>query len=141
MAQAIKEGIHIPDKFRPDGQLDCEAHALTRYTDIGFFIHSMFHCVYAHCRCRHKNLVELLGFCRSPPMLLYEYMENGNLYDRLFKVSQELKYTVKRTILFCSFLEINGTVLHFERGSSIVIRFVALSRHFSPGAQPKLAFR
>ena len=39
-----------------------------------------------HCRCRHKNLVELMGYCASPPMLVFEYMEQGTLHDRLFEV-------------------------------------------------------
>ena len=37
-------------------------------------------------RCRHRNLVDLLGFCSQPPSLVYEFMEEGNLYDRLHKV-------------------------------------------------------
>lgn len=34
--------------------------------------------------CRHRNLVDLMGFCTDPPALIYEYMEQGNLFDRLF---------------------------------------------------------
>jgi len=30
VAKAMKEGIRIPDIFKIDGQLNCEAHALTR---------------------------------------------------------------------------------------------------------------
>jgi hypothetical protein len=35
---------------------------------------------------RHKNVVELMGFCTSPPAIVYEYMENGSLYDNLHTV-------------------------------------------------------
>ena len=36
----------------------------------------------------HKNLVRLLGYCaegKSERLLVYEYMSNGTLADRLFK--------------------------------------------------------
>ena len=31
-------------------------------------------------RCRHRNLVELMGFCVTSPALVYEFMERGNLH-------------------------------------------------------------
>lgn len=36
-------------------------------------------------RCKHENLVELLGFSSdgAQPCLVYEYMPNGSLLDRL----------------------------------------------------------
>lgn len=36
-------------------------------------------------RCQHENLVELLGFSSdgAQPCLVYEYMPNGSLLDRL----------------------------------------------------------
>ncbi|KAL5576308.1 hypothetical protein UlMin_018007 [Ulmus minor] len=36
-------------------------------------------------RLRHDNLIPLLGFCkeRNEKLLVYKYMSNGNLYDRL----------------------------------------------------------
>ena len=37
-------------------------------------------CVY---RFRHRNLVDLVGFSFDPPMLVYKFMEQGNLADRL----------------------------------------------------------
>ena len=37
-------------------------------------------------RCRHKNLIDLMGYSPSPPILVYEFMEQGNLFDRLHKV-------------------------------------------------------
>ena len=39
------------------------------------------------CRYRHKNLVELMGVCKSPPALVLEFMEEGSLYDHIHKVS------------------------------------------------------
>ncbi|KAL5576307.1 hypothetical protein UlMin_018006 [Ulmus minor] len=39
-------------------------------------------------RLRHDNLIPLLGFCkeRNEKLLVYKYMSNGNLYDRLHLV-------------------------------------------------------
>lgn len=34
-------------------------------------------------RCRHQNIVELMGVCVDPPALVYGYMENGTLYKWL----------------------------------------------------------
>ena len=34
-------------------------------------------------RFRHKNLVELMGYCPKPVCLIYEYMEIGSLYKCL----------------------------------------------------------
>ena len=28
--------------------------------------------------------MDLVGYCAEPPMVVYEYMEQGNLFDRLF---------------------------------------------------------
>ena len=36
-------------------------------------------------RCLHKNLVDLVGYCSNPSVLVYEYMEEGNLHNRMFK--------------------------------------------------------
>ena len=40
--------------------------------------------VCAFYRCRHRNLIDLMGYCPSPPMLVYEYAEKGNLHEWLF---------------------------------------------------------
>ena len=32
---------------------------------------------------RHPSIVLLIGACSSPPCLVYEYMPQGSLYDRL----------------------------------------------------------
>ncbi|KAL5574768.1 hypothetical protein UlMin_016467 [Ulmus minor] len=42
-------------------------------------------------RLRHDNLIPLLGFCkeRNEKLLVYKYMSNGNLYDRLHLVQGE----------------------------------------------------
>ncbi|GMH82113.1 hypothetical protein TrST_g9749 [Triparma strigata] len=35
-------------------------------------------------RCRHENLLPLLGYCRAPDLcLVYPFMENGSLFDLL----------------------------------------------------------
>ena len=38
------------------------------------------------CRFRHKNLVELMGYCLNPAALVLEFMEEGNLDSHLHKV-------------------------------------------------------
>ncbi|XP_065887583.1 uncharacterized protein [Dysidea avara] len=78
VAHAAQLGMHIPEKFTTGGQLNCEAWALTR--------------------CRHKNLVELMGYCSKPPMLIYEFMEQGSLHQRLFK-KPSLTWRLKSKIL------------------------------------------
>ncbi|EER96373.1 hypothetical protein BDA96_02G173900 [Sorghum bicolor] len=35
------------------------------------------------CRMRHPNLATLIGLCRDPKVLVYEFMPNGSLEDRL----------------------------------------------------------
>ena len=44
------------------------------------------------CRYNHPNLVILLGVCPDPehPAIIYEFMENGSLYDFLFNVSSKV---------------------------------------------------
>ncbi len=39
----------------------------------------------ATVRFRHRNLVDLLGYCKDPPALIFEYMEQGSLFDHLHK--------------------------------------------------------
>lgn len=43
-------------------------------------------------RCQHENLVELLGFSSdgAQPCLVYEYMPNGSLLDRLACLVSEI---------------------------------------------------
>lgn len=35
-------------------------------------------------RCRHANIVDVMGFCVHPPIIMYEFMDYA-LYDRLHK--------------------------------------------------------
>ena len=34
-------------------------------------------------RYRHKNVVDLMGYVTSPPTIVYEFMDEGSLYDHL----------------------------------------------------------
>lgn len=54
-----------------------------------FFIWFFFFFCY---RCKHENLVELLGFSSdgAQPCLVYEYMPNGSLLDRLACLVSEI---------------------------------------------------
>ena len=54
------------------------------------------------CRYNHPNLVILLGVCPDPehPAIIYEFMENGSLYDFLFNVSSKVWPILITT--FCS---------------------------------------
>ncbi|KAL5054484.1 hypothetical protein RYX36_035166 [Vicia faba] len=49
---------------------------------------------------RHRNLVQLLGWCheRKKLLLVYEYMPNGSLDIHLFKKQSFLKWAVRYTI-------------------------------------------
>ena len=38
------------------------------------------------CRFRHNNLVQLMGFTKSPPCVVYEFMQNGSLYHNIHEV-------------------------------------------------------
>ena len=50
----------------------------------------------------HLNLVILLGVCLDPehPAIVYEFLENGSLYDLLFSVSSKVSAILTTT--FCS---------------------------------------
>lgn len=76
---------NLPNSFTLSGQLAGEIRALTRYH--GTKTRLLIPCLY-HCRCRHRNLVDLMGYCLYPPTLIYEYMEQGNLHDKLFNKVQ-----------------------------------------------------
>ncbi|KAK2437216.1 L-type lectin-domain containing receptor kinase IX.1 [Trifolium repens] len=49
---------------------------------------------------RHKNLVQLIGWChdRKKLLLVYEYMQNGSLDIHLFKKQSFLKWAVRYTV-------------------------------------------
>ncbi|MCO5575343.1 hypothetical protein L7F22_029143, partial [Adiantum nelumboides] len=56
-------------------------------------------------RIRHKNLVQLKGWCRdksrSQLLLVYEYLPNGSLYRSLFKTSSLILNWNKRFNIIC----------------------------------------
>ncbi len=66
-------------------QLYSEVTALSRYNYL-YLIKCVASQVLFIYRCRHQNLVELMGVCSSPPILIYEFMEKGSLYTVLHKV-------------------------------------------------------
>lgn len=39
--------------------------------------------LHLYVRFRHRNLVDLMGFCRKPQAIVYEYMEQGSLFQHL----------------------------------------------------------
>jgi serine/threonine protein kinase len=49
---------------------------------------------------RHKNLVQLIGWChdRKKLLLVYEYMQNGSLDIHLFKKQSFLKWAIRYTV-------------------------------------------
>ena len=51
----------------------------------GFYVMHSYNRWLFYNRYRHKNLVELMGVCRSPPALVLEFMEEGSLFDHLHK--------------------------------------------------------
>ena len=54
--------------------------------------------MHLYIRFRHKNIVQLMGYCDRPPALIYEFMENGSLFHHLHsKVRVSL-----RSIMHCS---------------------------------------
>jgi serine/threonine protein kinase len=60
-------------------------------------------------RLNHPNLVRLIGYCadKSQRLLVYEYMNNGNLQDHLHgkqQIQQNI-YVSKNIILFYLFLD------------------------------------
>ncbi|TYI56604.1 hypothetical protein E1A91_D11G222800v1, partial [Gossypium mustelinum] len=75
-------------------------------------------------RIRHRHLVALIGFCNEGPemILVYEFMEKGNLRDRLYKLHQNLeKSSILSSLTWNQRLEICvGTAegLHYLHTSS-----------------------
>ena len=51
-------------------------------------------------RYRHSNLVDLMGYCVSPPALVYEFMEGGSLFDRLHKQKEVVRYVKLIDIMY-----------------------------------------
>ncbi len=66
------------------GQLKPEVTALTRYRCTYCLLTRVILCDHINtCRFRHANLVELLGYCSLPSVIVYEFMGEGSLYDHL----------------------------------------------------------
>ncbi|CAL5438458.1 unnamed protein product [Camellia sinensis] len=47
---------------------------------------------------RHRNLVQLIGWCHEKRELVYDFMENGNLEYHLFKEKSLLKWAMRYKI-------------------------------------------
>ena len=50
--------------------------------EICFFVQRVYN--YDSLRCRHANIVYVMGFCIKPPIIMYEYMDYA-LHDVLHK--------------------------------------------------------
>ena len=72
-------------------------------------------------RCRHRNLVDLVGYCSSPPILVYEYLEGGSLYDRMFK--SVCMYVCMYVCI--TYTYVTGFVKIVPIGTTIEIQFMA----------------
>jgi serine/threonine protein kinase len=74
-------GVQSIMRAKSECLLNTEVAALTRY--------------------RHPNLIELMGYCRAPPALVYPYMHRGSLYKNLheWKVEEPLTWSQRLSVL------------------------------------------
>ena len=70
--------------------LACEIATLSKYN----YIVALSVCLMLHYRFRHKNLVELMGFCSQPACIVYEYLEIGSLFDCLHIIEVKTIFTI-----------------------------------------------
>lgn len=80
-------------------QLTTEVMALARYMYFDFTNRHTGRSIDLNIlyRFRHNNLVQLMGFSKSPPCVVYEYMQHGSLYHNIHEVfprNQVLKFDV-----------------------------------------------
>lgn len=71
-------------------QLVNEAEVLARLDKVPSLIRIVLPYCTPFSSYRHRNLVPIVGVCPGPriPAILYEYMEEGSLYDHIHVVSQ-----------------------------------------------------
>lgn len=69
-----------------DTIISTEVLTLTKYVKLLLRVHTLQQkriCKSFCRRYRHKNLIEFMGFCCSPPAIVFELMERGSLADNL----------------------------------------------------------
>ena len=85
-------------------------------------------------RQQHPHILQLLGYCRRPPALVYEFMENGDLesYLKSLELRSQLSLLLRIQIMrqiaeALSHLHSNGVVHRDIKPANILLRFVSPS--------------
>ncbi|XP_058724979.1 U-box domain-containing protein 35-like isoform X2 [Vicia villosa] len=74
------------------------------------------------CNIRHPNMVLLLGACQDYGCLVYEYMDNGSLEDRLFRKHNSPPIPWQKRLEICYEIATALLFLHQTKPESIVHR-------------------
>jgi len=71
----------------------------------------------------HRNIVKLLGCCLETevPVLVYEYIPNGDLFKRLHEKSESNDYTMTWEVRLRIAIEIAGALSYMHSAASIPI--------------------
>ncbi|XP_071708022.1 wall-associated receptor kinase-like 20 [Rutidosis leptorrhynchoides] len=111
------------------GVLDCGTTVAVKCAKLGNTksIDQVLNEVRILCQVNHKNLVQLLGCCvEKQPLLVYEYVPNGSLFDHLHGLKkQRLTWTQRLGIARDTASGL--TYLHFSTSSPIYHRDVKSS--------------